>query len=269
MNNECLKVENLSISFGGIKAIDKLNFTINEGEIYGLIGPNGAGKTTLFNCITQFYKLDEGEIVFTNNKNKKINLTNLKTYEIIKHGLVRTFQNLELIKELTVTDNVLIGAHTFYKVGILQNALRTKRSKHEEKKLKEKAENILKFLKLYDKKDTLVAELSYGLLKKVELGRTLMSNPKLIILDEPVAGLNDVEKVALSKLLKKIRDSYNCTILLIEHDMRLVMGICDKICVMSFGKKICEGTPYEVKKNEEVQEAYLGKADENEQYIKG
>ncbi len=264
MSNVCLEVKDLSIAFGGIKAVDKLDFTINNGEIYGLIGPNGAGKTTVFNCITQFYKPDEGQVIFNNNKNEKVNLVDLKTHEVITHGLVRTFQNVELIQDLSIVDNLLVGAHIFFKTGLFQNALRTKKAKQEENDLRKKAEDVLKFLGLYEIKDSLASGQPYGVLKKIELGRTLMSNPKLIILDEPAAGLNDSETLALSELLRKIRTDYNCTILLIEHDMRLVMDICDRLCAISFGKKLCEGTPFVVQQNEDVQEAYLGKADDDE-----
>ncbi len=262
--NKCLDVKNLSISFGGLKAVDSLDFTINEGEIYGLIGPNGAGKTTVFNCITQFYKPNTGEVIFNNNNGKEVDLTTLKTHNVIKEGIVRTFQNVELIKELSVIDNILIGGHIYFKKGFFNHAFRTPSSVKEEVMFRKKAEEVLEFLELLHIKDEPVAGQPYGILKKIELGRTLMSKPKLIILDEPAAGLNDTETLALVKLLRQIRDKYNCSILLIEHDMRLVMDICDRICAISFGKKLCEGTPSEIQQNKDVQEAYLGKADDDE-----
>lgn len=263
--NKCLQIEDLTIAFGGIKAVDHLNFHINEGEIYGLIGPNGAGKTTVFNCVTQFYKPDKGSVIFSNRNNHKIDLVGMKTHDIISHGLVRTFQNVELIHELSIIDNLLVGAHVDFKTGVLSHAFRTKKAREEERLLSEKALTILKFLNLDDKKDALIGGQPYGVLKKVELGRTLMSEPKLIILDEPAAGLNDTETVDLARLLKAIRKEYECTILLVEHDMRLVMDVCDRICAISFGKKLGEGTPFEIQSNKDVQEAYLGKVEEDEQ----
>ncbi len=264
MSNQLLKVNNLSIQFGGIKAVDSLDFTINEGEIYGLIGPNGAGKTTVFNLITQFYKPNSGEVIFNNLKNENINLTTLKTHDVIKQGIVRTFQNVELIQELSIIDNLLIGGHIYFKSGFFAHSFRLKSAKNEEKEFRAKAERILEFLHLAHIKDQPASGQPYGVLKKIELGRTLMSNPKLIILDEPAAGLNENETLELAKLLRQIREEYKCTILLIEHDMRLVMDICDRLCAISFGKKLCEGTPKEIQQNKDVQEAYLGKADEDE-----
>lgn len=267
MKKPCLKVSDLTIQFGGIKAVDHLSFHIGEGEIYGLIGPNGAGKTTVFNCITQFYKPDEGSVMFTDRENKICNLVQMKTHEIIKLGLVRTFQNVELIHELSILDNLLVGAHIDFKSGVLGHAFRTKKARQEEETLRQKGLEILKFLKLDHKQDELIGGQPYGILKKVELGRTLMSHPKLIILDEPAAGLNDTETIELSNLLKSIRHEYKCTILLVEHDMRLVMDVCDRICAISFGKKIGEGTPIEIQNNKDVQEAYLGKVDDDETSI--
>lgn len=254
-----LNIENLSMTFGGIKAVDDLSFTINEGEIYGLIGPNGAGKTTVFNCITQFNKPKAGQVKFHDKDGISRELTNFKTHQIIHLGLVRTFQNVELIRELSLLDNLLIGAHAHYETGILSHAFKTPKARKEEKAFIEKAEGVLKFLGIWEKKDELAAGQPYGVLKSVELGRTLMSEPKLIILDEPAAGLNDQETLNLAKLIKQIRDEHRLSILLVEHDMRLVMDVCDRICAISFGKKLGEGTPEMIQQNKEVQEAYLGK----------
>ena len=256
-----LTIEGLSIAFGGLKAVDDLSFHVNAGEIYGLIGPNGAGKTTAFNCMTQFYKPDSGKVIFNTSANDDVDLVGKKTHDIIKLGLVRTFQNVELIGDLTLLDNLLVGAHIAFKTGLAANAFRTPKAKREEREITEKALGILKFLKIEDKAYEFAGGQPYGVLKKVELGRTLMSNPKLIILDEPAAGLNDTETTELSKLIRQIRDEYQCTILLVEHDMRLVMEICDRICAISFGKKLAEGTPNEIQASKEVQEAYLGKED--------
>lgn len=256
---ETLKIENLSIAFGGLKAVDDLSFHINDKEIYGLIGPNGAGKTTAFNCITQFYKPNNGKVLFNDNKGQLIDLVGKKTHEIIKHGLVRTFQNVELIQELSLLDNLLVGAHIHFKTSMFAQSFRLPNAIKEERAFKEKALKILKFLGIEDKKDELASGQPYGVLKKMELGRTLMSDPKLIILDEPAAGLNDTETKELAKLIRAIRDEYKCTVLLVEHDMGLVMDICDRICAISFGKKLAEGTPTEIQANKDVQEAYLGK----------
>lgn len=256
-----LEIRNLSISFGGIKAVQNLNFHVKENEIYGLIGPNGAGKTTVFNCITQFYKPDNGEVIFNNNKGVDKNLVGLKTHKVIHEGLVRTFQNVEMIPDLTVLENLLVGAHINFKWGVIAHSFRFPPSIREEEAMRKKAEEVLEFFGIAHLKDMPVTGQPYGILKKIELGRTLMTNPKLILLDEPAAGLNDSETVELVNLLKKIREDYNCTIIMIEHDMRLVLNACDRICAISFGEKLAEGTPAEIQKNEQVQEAYLGRKD--------
>jgi branched-chain amino acid transport system ATP-binding protein len=253
-----LKVENLGIAFGGLKAVDDLSFDIRENEVFGLIGPNGAGKTTAFNCITQFYKPNSGNIYFRDRNNHVQNLLEHDVHEIIKLGLVRTFQNVELIRELSILDNVLVGAHIDFKASILEQALRLPRAVKEEKALREEAVGILETLGIADRKDMIVAGQPYGILKKVELARTLMCRPKLIILDEPAAGLNDVETLQLTKMITKIRDEFNCSVLLVEHDMRLVMDVCDRICAISFGKFLAMGTAKEIQKNKDVQAAYLG-----------
>jgi len=255
---EVLKLENLCIAFGGLKAVDNLSFDIRENEIFGLIGPNGAGKTTVFNCITQFYKPDSGKIYFRDRENNVQNLLKLEVHEIIKLGLVRTFQNVELIGELSILDNVLIGAHIDFKATIIEQALRFPRAMKEERALKEEAINILRTLGLEQREDMLVAGQPYGILKKVELARTLMCRPKLIILDEPAAGLNEIETLQLAKMIRKIRDVFSCSVLLVEHDMRLVMDVCDRICAISFGKFLALGTTREIQENNDVQAAYLG-----------
>ncbi|MCL1996927.1 MAG: ABC transporter ATP-binding protein [Defluviitaleaceae bacterium] len=254
-----LKVENLSIAFGGLKAVDDLSFSVNQDEIYGLIGPNGAGKTTVFNCITQFYKPNQGKILFNDT-----DLVLKATHNIIKLGLVRTFQNVELTRDLTLLENLLVGAHISYKYGLFANSFKLPKAKKEEKEIAARGEGILDFLGLLDKKNELTGGQPYGILKKVELGRTLMSNPKMIILDEPAAGLNDTETIELATLIRSIRTQYNCSILLVEHDMRLVMDVCDRICAISFGKKLAEGTPKEIQQSTAVQEAYLGISDDTE-----
>ncbi len=257
MSKPILVLDNVCMYFGGLKAVDNLSFTVNEGEIVGLIGPNGAGKTTVFNCITQFYKEYTGDIYFINNDVKK-DLRDIKVTEIINQGLVRTFQNVELIPDLSILDNLLIGAHNQYETGIISHILRTKKAREEEQVLKEKAYEILKFLNIFELKDFYVKGQPYGVMKKIEIARTLMSNPKMIILDEPAAGLNDRETDELENLIYEIKKKFNTTILLIEHDMGFVMNICDRIVAINFGKFLAMDTPKNIQKNKDVQEAYLG-----------
>jgi branched-chain amino acid transport system ATP-binding protein len=263
-DDEVLHIEHLSIHFGGLKAVDDLSFGIKEKEIFGLIGPNGAGKTTVFNCITQFYKPDTGIVLFRNNKGEVENLVGQKVYKIINKGLVRTFQNVELISELSIIENVLIGAHINFRASGFEQALKLPRARKEEKLIRGQAEEVLEFMGIADLKDALVGGQPYGIRKKVEMARTLMCNPKLIILDEPAAGLNDIETEQLTKNIHDVREKYNCTILLVEHDMRLVMSICDRLCAISFGKFLACGTPAEIKADRKVQEAYLGEKDKEE-----
>lgn len=251
-----LKVKDLSISFGGLKAVDSLDFTVDENMIYGLIGPNGAGKTTVFNCLSRFYTPDTGSVVITSTKGKEIDLLSKKPYEIIDSGVVRTFQNVELIKELNVIDNMLIGMHHNMKVNFIEQLLGLGTKK--ERSFREKAIEILTFLGIEDIKLELAGDQPYGIQKLIELGRALMSSPRLLILDEPAAGLNGQETVELTETLLKIKERFKVSILLVEHDMGLVMKVCEKITVINFGKKIAEGTPAEIRANPVVREAYLG-----------
>lgn len=260
--NVLLEVQNLSMSFGGLKAVNDLSFDIKYNEIVGLIGPNGAGKTTVFNCITQFYKEKEGSIIFQNKKDEIISLNDIHVEKVIKEGLVRTFQNVELIKDLSIIDNLLIGAHTLYETDFIQHILKTRKARKEEKHFRSKALEILKFMKIDHLKDMYVAGQPYGILKKIGIARTLMSDPKLIVLDEPAAGLNESETTELSKLITEIKTTYKCSILLVEHDMGFVMGVCDRICAINFGKFLAMGNPQHIQSHPDVQEAYLGKDDE-------
>ena len=261
---QALKLTDLSIQFGGLKAVEALSFHVNNNEIFGLIGPNGAGKTTAFNCITQFYRPNRGEVLFRTKTGEVVNLVGRNVHDIIKLGLVRTFQNVEVIKELTLLDNVLIGAHIDFKATAFEQALRLPRARREEKEMREKAMGALKFMGIDHLANAQAAGQPYGVLKKVEMARTLMAEPKLIILDEPAAGLNDSETADLAETIRRIRDAYDCTILLVEHDMRLVMNICDRICAISFGKFLACGTPAEIQANKDVQEAYLGEKEEEQ-----
>lgn len=267
--DETLRIENLSIAFGGLRAVDDLSFSVQDKEIFGLIGPNGAGKTTVFNCITQFYKPDSGSVLFRTegrrlnpnaaaDKTTVVNLTDFPVYKIISLGLVRTFQNVEVVREISLLDNVLIGAHIDFKATVFEQALKLPRAQREEQEQRQRALDALEFLGIADRKDQLAGGQPYGVLKKVELARTLLCDPRLVIMDEPAAGLNNNETESLADSIRSIRDRYQCSILLVEHDMRLVMNVCDRICAISFGKYLACDSPAAIQQNKSVQEAYLG-----------
>ncbi len=253
-----LKLENLTMRFGGLLAVDKLNFEVKKGEIFGLIGPNGAGKTTIFNCITKFYNPTSGMMYYRKNDLEVVKLNDYLVHNIVKLGIVRTFQNVELIWELSILDNLLVAAHTKYQTGFFGQLIHSRNLAREEKVYREKALQILKSLNLFEYQYAYPFGLPYGILKRIELARTLMTDPKLIILDEPAAGLNDQETKELSETIRKIRTEYNTTIFLVEHDMGLVMDVCDRVCVISFGKKLALGNPKEIQENKLVRDAYLG-----------
>jgi branched-chain amino acid transport system ATP-binding protein len=253
-----LKLDGLTMRFGGLVAVDNLSFEVKKGEVFGLIGPNGAGKTTVFNCITQFYKASSGNIIYRNKDNDVVNLSSFKVHNVIKEGIVRTFQNVELIWELSILENLLIAGHTLYHANFFDHLLKTRRFKKEEKAIRARAVKVLNDVGLTPYMYAYPMGLPYGILKLVELARTLMTEPKLIILDEPAAGLNEQETAKLTQTIKNIQKNYDCTIFLVEHDMGLVMKLCDTICAISFGKKLAIGTPAEIKQNKTVQEAYLG-----------
>lgn len=257
-SNSILSIRGLTMKFGGLKAVDDLTVDVKKGEIFGLIGPNGAGKTTVFNCITQFYKANEGEIFYRNPLNEVVLLNNIKVHNVIKEGISRTFQNVELIYELTILENMLVGAHSLFKSSFFSHSLQTKKYRREEQILKNRALQILKDLNLDQYKDFYPIGLPYGVLKRVELARTLITNPNLIILDEPAAGLNESETIELANIIKTIQKEYNTTIFLVEHDMGLVMSICDTVCAINFGKMLAVGKPADIQNNKQVQEAYLG-----------
>ena len=257
-DNVALRLDGLSMHFGGLKAVDNLSFDVIKGEVFGLIGPNGAGKTTVFNCITQFYKPTSGDILFNDRYGQTLHLNKFAVHDIIKTGIVRTFQNIEMVYELTILENLLIAAHTQYHTGFLSHMFSTPMLKCENAILTHKALGILGQLNLLHLKDAYPIGMPYGVLKRIEFARTLMANASLIILDEPAAGLNDKETEALTALIRQIAKEHNVTIFLVEHDMGLVMNVCDHICAISFGKKLAYGTPKEIRESREVQEAYLG-----------
>lgn len=257
-----LEVKGLKMYFGGLKAVDDLSFNVKKGEIFGLIGPNGAGKTTVFNCITRFYDATGGDMYFENKYGEVVDLRDFKVHDIILQGIGRTFQNIELVKEISVIENLLVASTRSYRTGFLGHLVGALSLKKEEKMLRAKAMRILKFMDLESYAAWYAMGLPYGILKKVEIARALMADAKLIIMDEPAAGLNDTETAELTETIRKIRDEFGVTILLVEHDMSLVMNVCDTVCAISFGQMLGIGTTEEIQQNRAVQEAYLGVAEE-------
>ena len=250
---ELLKTENLSIDFGGLRAVNNLNMEINEGELVGLIGPNGAGKTSVFNLLTGVYMPTEGSV-----KISGVNTFNLKTNKIVELGISRTFQNIRIYKQLCVLDNVRISLDQKENYSTLDAIFRTKKFRNIESKLTKKALEYLRMFDLESMANNRADSLSYGNQRKLEIARALACNPKLLLLDEPAAGMNPNETQELMEIIRNIRDNMGISILLIEHDMDLVMGICERLYVLNFGEIIAKGNPLEIQNNPEVIKAYLG-----------
>ena len=248
-----LDVKNLSISFGGLKAVDDFSITIEKGQLYGLIGPNGAGKTTIFNLLTGVYKPDGGGILLDGK-----DITGHKAIQINQAGIARTFQNIRLFKELSVLDNVKVGLHNHHKYSTLSGILRLPSYYKVEKEMDERAMELLKVFDLDKEFDYKASNLPYGKQRKLEIARALATEPKLLLLDEPAAGMNPNETAELMKTIRFVRDHFDMTVLLIEHDMKLVSGICERLTVLNFGHMLAEGPTSEVLSNPEVIKAYLG-----------
>jgi len=248
-----LSVNDLSISFGGLRAVDEFSITINKGELYGLIGPNGAGKTTAFNLLTGVYKPDQGKILLDGQ-----DITGKSTIDINKAGIARTFQNIRLFKDLSVLDNVKVGLHNRYEYSTITGILRLPKYRKIEKEMNEEALKLLKVFDLDKEAEYKASNLPYGKQRKLEIARALATNPKLLLLDEPAAGMNPNETQELMDTISFVRKEFGMTILLIEHDMRLVSGICERLTVLNFGRILAEGPTGEVLNNPEVITAYLG-----------
>ena len=252
-----LELKDVTKKFGGLTAVDGVNLKVEENQICALIGPNGAGKTTVFNMITGAYQVTSGDVVFNGES-----ICGKKPHQIVEKGIARTFQNIRLFKSATVLENVMTGFHCKTKTGMFNVIFNYRKCMQEEAKCREKALEILRFLGLEDVKDLEARNIPYGHQRLLEIGRALATSPKLLLLDEPAAGMNSQEKKELVNTIRKIRDTYHLAVLLVEHDMELVMGISENITVINFGRPIACGTAEEIQNNNDVIEAYLGRSDD-------
>lgn len=252
-----LELKDVTKKFGGLTAVDGVNLKVEENQICALIGPNGAGKTTVFNMITGAYQVTSGDVIFNGES-----ICGKKPHQIVENGIARTFQNIRLFKSATVLENVMTGFHCKTKTGMFNVIFNYRKCMQEEAECREKALEILRFLGLEDVKDLEARNIPYGHQRLLEIGRALATSPKLLLLDEPAAGMNSQEKKELVNTIRKIRDTYHLAVLLVEHDMELVMGISENITVINFGRPIACGTAEEIQNNNDVIEAYLGRSDD-------